>query len=150
MNYDSKEPGAGVHFVTLKNYCEKRENKCEVIMLKDFTLHQIKDMYERAKIVVADFLHSNERSVIEAVLAGTLVLTNHCLNGADTRYFPIPREHMHSDRAGIVEVAEYMMSHFKEEQAKLENFRRLYRSYGHKSIAEDTNTFLHQIFSGTN
>ena len=136
------------HMHQLEKYCAHREKPCKVVLLKGFTSDQLVDLYQQAKVVVTSCLNGAERSVLEAVTYGAVLLTNYCDNGIDNRDFPIPREHMFQDvinKEEIGQVAERMLSNFENEQAKLENLRSLYKSYGPKHLIEDTKHFMYDI-----
>ena len=134
------------HLQQLQKLCEQREKPCKIVYLKAFTSDQLIDLYQKAKVITTSCLNGAERSVLEAVTHGTLLLTNYCENGADNRDFPIPHEYMFQDvtnKEEIGQVVERILSNFENEQAKLENLRSLYKSYGPKSLIEDTKRFMH-------
>jgi hypothetical protein len=131
----------------LAKYCEQREKPCKVVKLKGFTRDQLVDLYKKAKVIVTSCLNGAERSVLEAVTYGAIMVTNYCDNGADNRDFPIPRDHLYKDainKEEIGQVVERLLSDFENQQAKQENLRSLYRSYGPKSLIEDTKRFIHE------
>lgn len=130
-------------FREVTEYCNA--SSCEVIMLKKFSVDEVKKLYQRAKIIVSECLMGSERSVIEAVLSGALFVTNDCFNGKDLRDFPIPRQHKFSDKIPKAEILTRLLENFEEEQKKLDGFRQLYKHYSHETLVEDTKRFVHAV-----
>ena len=130
-------------FKEVKEYC--KQSSCEVIMLKKFSVDEVKKLYQRAKIIVSECLMGSERSVIEAVLSGALFVTNDCFNGKDLRDFPIPRQHKFSNKIPKAEILTRLLENFEEEQKKLDGFRQLYTHYSHETLVEDTKRFVHAV-----
>ena len=56
--------------------------------------------------------------------------------------FPIPKEHMVSDKNPLLTLVRKIFDNFEEEQSKLEGFREVYKSYDHASMVEDTKMFF--------
>lgn len=131
-------------YTKVLQYCNTKSN-CQVIMLENFTVHEINDLYKKAKIIVAECLLGSERSIIEAVLGGVIFVTGNCGNGVDLRDFPIPQEHKLSDHLSVTELMGKIMENFEEEQQKLDGFRRLYKHYSHQTLVDDTKRFLDAV-----
>jgi len=139
------------HVEQLKVYCEKHEKPCKFVKVIGFSIDQLIELYQKAKVIVTSCLNGAERSVLKAITYGVILLTNYCDNGKDNQDFPLPREHLFEDSTSkeeISQVAERMLSDFENEQAKLENLHNLYKSYGPKSLMEDTKRFLYDAVSG--
>ena len=78
-------------------------------------------------------------------------MTKYCRNGGESHPFPIPRDHMYSDRKSMLEVADILMKNFEDEQIKQEGFRKLYRKDGENSLTKQKKRFdflnICQIFA---
>jgi len=134
-----------VTYTKVHEYC-KVESKCQVILLENFSVQEINDLYQRAKIIIGECLLGSERSIIEAVLAGVVFVTGECGNGLDFRDFPIPQEHKFSHHhVSIVDVIRRIMENFNDEQLKLAGFRSLYKRYSHETLVEDTKRFFRSV-----
>lgn len=129
----------------LRDFCDKRDKKCEVVLVKGFSREQLVELYSKAKVIVATCLNGAERSALEAITHGVILLTAYCDHGTDFRDFPLPREHMvEMNLEGFDQILENMLSSFENEQRKLKLMRDVYRSYGAKSLAKDTKRFMLQ------
>jgi hypothetical protein len=131
-------------YTKVHTYC-KTESKCQVILLENFSVQEINDLYQRAKIIIGECLLGSERSIIEAVLAGVIFVTGECGNGIDFRDFPIPHEHKLSNHVSSIDLIRRIMGNFQEEQKKLVAFRSLYKRYSHETLVEDTKRFLRAV-----
>jgi hypothetical protein len=147
VNFDPQEKGTTELCKLLESYCRLREEPCNAITLKGLAPNEIYSLYERSKIIVGHCVYGSERTLIEAALSGTVLLLNLCDNGEDTRDFPIPREHIYSERSTITDIVDEVLRNFEQEQAKLNGFRSLYKSYGPESLAQDTKRFFFDIMS---
>lgn len=135
-----------MRFEDFKQFCNEREDKCDVIRLGYLTADEINDLY------ATDCVNGIEGSAIGAALIGVLVLTKYCRNGGESHPFPIPRDHiMYSDRKSMLEVADILMKNFEDEQIKQEGFRKLYRNDGENSLTKQKKRFdflnICQIFA---
>ena len=70
-------------------------------MVREFTTDHLKELYLKAKVIVADCLNGPECYVLEAALEGTLILTNNCAYEMDLSDFPIPYKHKYSEKIVI-------------------------------------------------
>lgn len=131
-------------YTKIQSYCTT-ESRCKVILLENFSVQEVNDLYQKAKIIIGECLLGSERSIIEAVLAGVIFVTRDCGNGIDFRDFPIPQEHKLSNHVSSIELIRQIMGDFQEEQEKLVGFRSLYKHYSHETLVEDTKRFLRAI-----
>jgi hypothetical protein len=74
-----------VHIVTNKRHFEKLTTRCENVSNFDFTIHEINEMLEREKIVVAD--EQDFSSALYCYLASRKLSLNHYARPSERRYF---------------------------------------------------------------
>mmetsp|Transcript_19352 Transcript_19352/g.28983 ORF Transcript_19352/g.28983 Transcript_19352/m.28983 type:complete len:769 (+) Transcript_19352:151-2457(+) len=132
--------GAGWEQVNqdLMSYCI---GVCNVIRPKGMSALELNDLYSRSKVIIATCMRGSERMPIEAALAGLIIVTNDCDNSKDVRDFPLPREHIFNERNKLVDIVQSILDNFEEEQAKLDNFRSMYKNFGHLTMIEETKEF---------
>ena len=134
--------GAGFEVLgELQDYC-KSILSCEVYYPEGLNVEKLNAVYMKAKVVFAPCMRGSERGPIEAVLAGVVLVINECDSGSNSMDFPIPKEHMVSDKNPLLTLVRKIFDNFEEEQSKLEGFREVYKSYDHASMVEDTKMFF--------
>ena len=126
-----------------EEFCQKREQPCTVTLLKGFDVDGLMDIYGMAKVMYGGCMRGSERGVLEAALGGVLILTKDCDNAKDTRDFPLPRDHIITERNSFEDIATKMLDNFEEEQNKLEGLRHIYKKLGHQSLVKDTKSFIY-------
>ena len=71
------------------------------------------------------------------------ILTEDCDNAQDLRDFPLPREHLITERNTIEDIIPLMMDNFEEEQKKLEGLRYHYKHLSHEHLVKETKDFMY-------
>jgi hypothetical protein len=124
----------------VQNYCKGKD--CDIIVLKGFNTAQLIDLYQKAKIVVAFCMRGCERSPIEAVLAGAVLVSNWCLAAQNRLDFPIPEENIVSANNTARKVLGRILANFEEEQKKMSDMRTLYQQIGPETLVQQTHRFI--------
>ena len=127
----------------VEKYC--REKDCKVIILKGFNTEELLDLYQKAKVVVGFCMRGCERSPIEAVLAGVVLVSNHCAAAQDSHDFPIPKENIVTGDNPVEGVLERVLNSFEVEQAKMSKMRALYKTIGPATLAKQTQGFMYKV-----
>lgn len=128
----------------LQKFCAV-SNNCTIFFPRRLSMQELNKLYLRAKVIFAPCMRGSERGPIESVLAGAVLLTNRCDGGSNILDWPLPEDHILSEKNNIVDVVNQIFNNFEQEQAKLEGFRNQYKSYSHNSMVKDTKRFLHNI-----
>eukprot|EP00541_Cyclophora_tenuis_P018251 CAMPEP_0116544046 /NCGR_PEP_ID=MMETSP0397-20121206/1901_1 /TAXON_ID=216820 /ORGANISM="Cyclophora tenuis, Strain ECT3854" /LENGTH=128 /DNA_ID=CAMNT_0004068217 /DNA_START=790 /DNA_END=1176 /DNA_ORIENTATION=- len=115
--------------------------------MKGFNQSQLIDFYERAKIIAAFCMRGSERTPIEAVLRGVVLITNSCQSAEDERDFPVPKNNfVHPSMGNTIEtITERVLNNFSSEQAKYGKMRALYLKVGSETLAADTRCFIEAV-----
>ena len=125
------------------NYCNDKD--CKVRVLEGFDTSGLIEIYQKAKIVVGFCMRGSERSPIEAVLAGAVLVSNNCLAAQDKRDFPIPNENLVTNENPVENVLGRILTNFEEGQSRMGDMRTLYQRIGPHTLAEQTQRFLRNL-----
>jgi hypothetical protein len=85
QRFVERAESVAVHIVTNKRHFEKLTTRCENASNFDFTIHEINEMLEREKIVVAD--EQDFSSALYCYLASKKLSLNHYARSSERRYF---------------------------------------------------------------
>jgi hypothetical protein len=80
-------------------------------------------------------MRGSERTPLETILHGTVLISNDCQSAQDTFDFPIPKRNIVTEST-IGEAIDRILNNFEDEQAEYEGIRSLYKGIGPKSMAK--------------
>uniref|UniRef100_A0A7S1D0Z9 Glycosyl transferase family 1 domain-containing protein n=1 Tax=Cyclophora tenuis TaxID=216820 RepID=A0A7S1D0Z9_CYCTE len=137
---------ASLELTYIREYCESRN--CSTQVLINFGNAELMDLYSKAKMIVSFCMRGSERSPIEAVLRGVVLVSNNCQSAEDGRDFPIPRNNLVpilNGSTAVADIVERVMENFSVEQARYSAMRSLYMHYGRQTLSADTRCFMQAI-----
>jgi len=133
------------HIKSVQEYCEATGD-CQIQILKGFTRVELMDLYQRAKVILAMCMRGCERTPIEAVLSGVVMVTDYCHTGKDERDVPVPSSliigHPGNDLSPV-EIVKSVLTDFETAQAESNAMRELYLGLGPETLAEETKHFMY-------
>mmetsp|Transcript_22744 Transcript_22744/g.37657 ORF Transcript_22744/g.37657 Transcript_22744/m.37657 type:complete len:447 (+) Transcript_22744:52-1392(+) len=120
------------------------QHNCTVIQVKGFTRLEVPLLLRRATMLIEPCMMGSERTAIEAVIQGTLLLTQACETALDPRDFPLPQHHLISNISGISSKMRLLLDNYENEWQYLEEMRTLYRyNVSRTSMEEEAKNFFH-------
>ena len=124
----------------LDEFC--KEKPCEIKHVKDIKANELSTAFAKSKLIVQECIYGSDQLLMEAILAGMLLVTSDCEVGGDLRDFPIPRQHKLSPKASVKDIVSKLLSNFETEQKNLEGIRKVFRDYNEKTLKESTKQFI--------
>ncbi|GFH52652.1 UDP-galactopyranose mutase [Chaetoceros tenuissimus] len=124
----------------LDKYC--KEKSCQIKHVKDIKADELSTAFAKSKLIVQECIYGRDKLLMDAILAGMLLVTSDCEVGGDLRDFPIPRQHKLSPKASVKDVVSKLLYNFETEQKNLEGIRKVFREYNEKTLEESTKQFI--------
>ena len=124
----------------LEEYC--KEMSCHIKHVEDIKANELSTAFAKSKLIVQECIFGSDNNLMDAILAGMLLITSDCEVGGDLRDFPIPRQHKLSPKASVKDIVSKLLSNFETEQKNLEGIRKVFRDYNEKTLKESTKQFI--------